>query len=237
MFGWDNCSAPSTGCGAAVPLPAHLFGSHTSPLAALKAHPSNGNACQCCPHAQPGGSGWQQDQVWAPASSWHRHRLQKHVLLPGFLTSQSCQAPAWRSTFSMLKAPFIMIKVAQCGPWGELNARHSPSAPSGRLGWSGGSLQLCKTMLSWGKCQISASLNIFYPSKDANSPKGASSAPSGLGARLLLQQARCWGWVTAVKPAERSCHNSDGLTTPGHAEADVKQGTIQVKREYIYVRF
>lgn len=36
-----------------------------------------------------------------------------------------------------------------------------------------------------------------------------------------------------MKPAEKSCHNSDELTKPGHPEADVKQGTIQVKREYI----
>lgn len=30
----------------------------------------------------------------------------------------------------------------------------------------------------------------------------------------------------------QNCHNSDGLTEPVHLEADVKQGTIQLKRDW-----
>lgn len=37
----------------------------------------------------------------------------------------------------------------------------------------------------------------------------------------------------AAKTAVKSCHISDGLTEQGHPEADVKQGAIQVKREYV----
>lgn len=92
----------------------YLCPSLWEPHISWQAHASHGNACHCWPRAQAGGSGWQQDQAWVPAPSWHRHRPQKRVLLPGFLKAQRCsRAPARGGTFSVFQTASIMLKAVQ----------------------------------------------------------------------------------------------------------------------------
>lgn len=78
---------------------------------------------------------------------------------PGFNTPESCSCTlSQRGMFATFKQHLSPLKLCSTKPWGHYpdkwNAMSSPSIPLERLSCSSGSLQFCKKMLSWGKCQI-----------------------------------------------------------------------------------